>query len=328
MDSREIIERTLEFTGPERVGRSFGESDFASAGHSVDTPATDWKKVDENRWVRTDAWGNKWGRIDPTSKGEVIEGALAGIDDIENYQFPDFSNLDDYKQVQEKREKVSDKWLIGGLPGFTFNIARKMFKLDKYLSHLILEYEKIQKLHDKIDDMLADMIVNYAKSGVDSIMFPEDWGTQSQTLISPDLWQQEFYPRFDRLCSLAHDNDIKVFMHSCGKITDIIPGLMKAGVDLLQFDQPTLHGIDKLASLQEKDEITFWCPVDIQKTLQTKDEDKIRAEAREMLDKLWKGRGGFVAGYYNDNESIGLDPKWQDIACNEFVKKGKKDLYE
>jgi hypothetical protein len=116
-------------------------------------------------------------------------------------------------------------------------------------------------------------------------------------------------------------------MHSCGAIGAIIPGLIDAGVDLLQFDQPTLHGIDTLASYQGRGKITFWCPVDIQKTLQTKDEQKIRAEARELLDKLWKGKGGFMAGYYEDNESIGLDPKWQEYACDEFIKRGRKENY-
>ncbi|MFW6007530.1 MAG: uroporphyrinogen decarboxylase family protein, partial [Halanaerobiales bacterium] len=229
--------------------------------------------------------------------------------------------------VEKKRKEVPNKWLIGGVPGFTFNIARKLFKLENYLSYLLIKPDLIKKLHNKIDDMLEDMIINYARAGVDSIMFPEDWGTQTQTLISPDLWEKEFYPRFEKLCSVAHDNDIKVFMHSCGKMTAIIPGLIAAGIDLLQFDQPALHGIDTLASFQEKNNITFWCPVDIQKTLQTGDEEKIRNEAREMLNKLWQGRGGFVAGYYGDNESIGLDPKWQEIACEEFIEKGKRKNY-
>ncbi|NOY07310.1 MAG: hypothetical protein GXP33_00500, partial [Spirochaetes bacterium] len=110
----------------------------------------------------------------------------------------------------------------------------------------------------------------------------------------------------------------KVFMHSCGNIGAIIPGLIKAGIDVLQFDQPDLHGIDNLAAYQEKSRITFWRPVDIQKTLQQKNETIIRTKAREMLDKLWKGRGGFIAGYYGDNQSIGLHPKWQLYACEKF----------
>ncbi len=138
----------------------------------------------------------------------------------------------------------------------------------------------------------------------------------------------EFFPRFKKLCGLAHELGIRVFMHSCGNIAAIVPGLMDAGIDVLQFDQPDLHGIDALASHQDRGRITFWCPVDIQTTLQQRDERIIRAKAREMLDKLWRGKGGFIAGYYGDNASIGLDPKWQDIACDEFRRRGIALNYE
>jgi len=257
----------------------------------------------------------------------VIEGVIMDIADAEAYVFPDFSNPADYAKAAKTVAQHPEKWCIGGLPGFTFNIARKLFKLEHYLCDLLLEPEAIHRLHDRIDEQLLHMIRNYAAAGVDSVMFPEDWGTQTQTLISPAVWQKEFYPRFVRLCQAAHDAGIRVFMHSCGAIGAIIPGLIEAGIDLLQFDQPTLHGIDNLAANQEQHKITFWCPVDIQKTLQTRDEQVIRAEARALLDKLWRGRGGFVAGYYSDNASIGLDPVWQDHACTEFLRYGNRKQF-
>jgi hypothetical protein len=156
-------------------------------------------------------------------------------------------------------------------------------------------------------------------------MIAEDWGTQRQTLINPELWREVFKPRFVDLCAHAHALDLKVFMHSCGKITAIIPDLIETGVDLFQFDQPRLHGIDVLGQFQDSG-VTFWCPVDIQKTLQTRDEMAIRAEAMEMLTKLWRGRGGFVAGFYSDEASIGLEPRWQQIACDEFLQRGRREL--
>ncbi len=334
MTPREIIEKTLDYDGPERVARSFGDSDLHWVGCDVVTHATQWREVDGGAWERIDEWGNTWERIDPTSKGEVIKGVLEEIGDLDGYEFPDYSRRENYEVVVKEREKCGDKWLIGGIPGFAFNIARKMRKLDQYLMDLVLERDRMHELHDRIDTMLADMIRNYAAAGVDSVMFPEDWGTQDQTLINPAMWREEFYPRFVKLCRLAHDSGIKIFMHSCGQIEAIVPGLIEAGIDLLQFDQPDLHGIDILAGHQEKGEksdgkkITFWCPVDIQKALQSGDEEHIRSKAREMLDKLWKGRGGFVAGYYEDNESIGLDEKWQNIASDEFDKCGVKNRYK
>ena len=57
-------------------------------------------------------------------------------------------------------------------------------------------------------------------------------------------------------------------------------------------------------------------------------EDAIRRKSREMLDTLWQGRGGFVAGCYGDNVSIGLDPKWQGYARDEFSKSGHSSRYD
>ncbi len=328
MDSREIVRRTLELDYPDRVARSFESSDIVFVRHHANTHETDWVKVDENRWTRTDEWGNKWHRLDATSKGEVAECVLDSLDALDEYEFPDFSNPADYESVREMRQKHPNHWLVGKVPGFAFNISRKLRKLDQYMMDLVLEPDRIHVLHDRVDEIVADMIGNYAQAGVDAIMFWEDWGTQNSLLIDPNMWKTEFYPRFEKLCGIAHDLGIKVVMHSCGQITSIVPWLCAAGIDVFQFDQPELHGIDTLAAYQASHRITFWCPVDIQNTLQTRDEDKIRAVARQMLDMLWKGRGGFIAGYYEDNESIGLDPKWQSYACDEFLKCGVATRYK
>lgn len=322
MTAREVVQRTLAFDGPDRVARSFGDSDFVRSYHTAETRTTGWRECGGGRWERTDEWGNLWARIDATSKGEVARGVLDDLGDLDTYVFPDFSRPTDYDQVRRAREQHPDHWLIGGLPGFTFNIARKMRRMDQYLMDILIDRDRIRRLHDRIDDVLVDMIGNYAGAGVDAVMFAEDWGAQDRTLVSPKLWADEFYPRFERLCGIAHERGVHVFMHSCGQIEAIVPGLIRAGIDLLQFDQPDLHGIDVLASHQGNAKITFWCPVDIQTTLQTRDRDAIVAKVDEMLDKLWRGRGGFVAGYYEDNASIGLDPKWQDIANQRFLERG------
>ena len=327
MTPREVFQRTLDFENPERVARTFMRndlSDVVGTNPKVKTQATGWQLVGEKEWERADEWGNRWRRIDPTSKGEVVKGALETLDAIDSLELPDYSNPEDYERVRAMRGEKPDHYMLGWVPGFTFSIARKMRKLDQYLMDLVLDRDRLRALHDRIDDMLEDYIRNFARAGADAIAFAEDWGTQSQTLISPDLWRDEFFPRFERLCAAAHEEGAKVIMHSCGAIGAIIPGCIEAGIDCFQFDQPELHGIDTLAGYQENAKISFWCPVDIQRTLQSQDEERIRAAAREMLDKLWKGRGGFIAGHYPGEEAIGLEPKWQDIAADEFMKHGRR----
>ena len=327
MEPREIIKRTLDYDGPDRVGHTFGDSDLVGVECTPITHATDWEQLGDGTWRRTDEWGNTWRRLDRSSKGEVAKGVLESLDDIEKYEFPDYSRPEDYEVVKAAREKDPDKWIMGLMPGFAFNIARKLRKLDQYLMDIVTDREKVSAVHDRVDLVLEDMIKNYARAGADSVFFLEDWGTQQNLMINPKMWKEEFFPRYVKLCDLARTEGIRVSMHSCGKIASIIPWVMEAGVELLQFDQPDLYGIDNLREFQKMGKITFWCPVDIQTTLQTRDENVIREKARQMLDKLWRGEGGFVAGYYEDNESIGLDPKVQGWASDEFEKYGVKDNF-
>ncbi len=327
MTSREIVRRTLEFDGPERVAHSFPPCDFVLAEPQIPNPEGQWRKVSDRAWRRKDEWGNVWGRVDETSKGEIIEGALKGLSEVETFPLPDFSRPEHYEAARRVFADNPESWHIGQIQGFAFSMARKLRKMEQYLVDLLLERESVRILHDRIDEQIKVQMKRMVEAGADSIMFLEDWGTQTHTLISPALWTEEFKPRFAQLSEYAHTLGLKVFMHSCGKTTDIIPGLIESGVDLLQFDQPTLHGIDTLAEMQQLGRITFWCPVDIQRTLQSKREELIRREASELLEKLWRGRGGFVAGYYEDMPSIGLAPRWQQVACDEFLRRGRKELY-
>jgi hypothetical protein len=186
---------------------------------------------------------------------------------------------------------------------------------------LHLHRDHIETLHDRIDDVLLGMIENYGRIGADSIGFCEDWGTQLGLMIAPDMWREVFKPRFRKLCAAAAQHDLKVLMHSCGKMTDIIPDLVEVGVAALQFDQQKVHGIDTLA--QYAGQVTYWCPVDIQAVLRTGDEAAIRGWARDLVENLWcGGKGGFIAGFYGDMPSIGVEPEWQNWACDEFVKAG------
>jgi len=323
MNAREIVLRTLEYRRPARLAASFPEPYWHDLAHVSYRPQHDptWRDVGNGRQEFIDEWGNTWARIDATSKGEVSHGALENWDDMDRILWPDLANPANFDMVRDFcADPANERFRIGSLPGFPFNIARKMRRLDTFLMDVLIDQPNVERLLSRIEAILADTIMQYALAGVDGVMFPEDWGTQESLMIRPKTWRMLFKPGFERLCAVAHDHGIKVLMHSCGKTTAIIPDLIEAGIDCLQFDQPQLHGLDNLA--QFHGQMTFWCPVDIQKTLQTLDEQAIIADAREMVKKLGGPEGGFIAGYYGDNASIGLDPRWQDLACRTFMTLG------
>lgn len=331
MTSREIVRKALTFGGPERIPMSLpapypNDFCFAAPGDDPRHPETGWEEVAPGRWERADEWGNTWARVEGFSKGEVARGALEDWDRLDGIEPPDYDLPERYERVRGAFAAEPEKFKVGGIPGFPFNIARKMRRLDSFLMDVLAEPQKAERLLALVEAQMHHGIRRLAEAGAEAVMFAEDWGTQDRLLVSPEVWHRMFKPGFERLCHTAHERGVFVLMHSCGYIYEAMEGMIEAGIDAFQFDQPELYGVGRLAD-EFGGRTTFWCPVDIQKTLQTRDAAKIEAGARLMIEDLGGQGGGFIAGYYGSNEAIGLDPKWQDIACRAFVKHGAPDLW-
>ncbi len=324
MTGREIFIGTLEFDHPPRIAMTLPEPHPYDAVHGDVAPDPGFKpptfEVEVGRqWM--DEWGVTWRSLTSFDKGEVHRGALEDWHHLDDYRVPDLARPDRYDEAQRLFEQTPDTYRMGNLPGFVFNLARKLRRLDNYLCDLLAEPERIARLHAMIRERIGEMIDQWARVGADGVMFCEDWGTQDRLMVSPDLWRELFKPDFQLLCDRAHQQGMHVIMHSCGYIYDIVGDLVEVGIDCLQVDQPTLLGIDRLGE-HFGGKVGFWCPVDIQRTLQTRDPEKIRAEAKLLIDRLGSYGGGFVAGRYGSDEALGLDPSVQDIADRAFVEYG------
>jgi hypothetical protein len=138
-------------------------------------------------------------------------------------------------------------------------------------------------------------------------------------LVSPAMWRQLFLPSFERIVGHAHSRGIAVWMHSCGYLWEIIPDLISVGVDVLQFDQQENYPLTRLAD-NFGGKATFWCPVDIQKVLQTQDKTVIQDYAKRMRHALGGNGGGFVCKDYGDWRALGITEDEQQWAYEAFLE--------
>ncbi len=330
MTSHEIIRRVLHYDNPPRIGLAFstydGQSridDLAGIGPAADP------NFKEERWYDdrggecwTDEWGCLWRRlVGKTTGGEVIRAPIASWADLDHYTPPTLTDPSRYTHGQQIREENQDKYLLGSLPGCSFNVARKLRGLHQYLYDCAANPQQVKRLNRMVNDLVLAQVDIYADLHADGVFYCEDWGTEDRLLVSPQMWHELFRPDFERLFSRVHERGLTVWMHSCGCNRDIVAPLIELGVDVLQFDQPELNGIDFLS--QFSGQVTYFFPVDIQKTLPTGDKILIQARAREMIHKLASNGGGFIAKDYSDNHSIGVDPLWQHWAYEVFIAEGK-----
>jgi hypothetical protein len=74
------------------------------------------------------------------------------------------------------------------------------------------------------------------KDFIDVIMFAaDDQGTQYGPLLPPSLFREVFVPSCRRMSDAIHREapGVKVFLHSCGAIFELIPAIIDAGFDVL-----------------------------------------------------------------------------------------------
>jgi hypothetical protein len=110
-------------------------------------------------------------------------------------------------------------------------------------------------------------------------------------------------------------------MHSCGKNWDILPDLLEIGVDVFQFDQPTIYDMPELSELLKKNKAALYSPIDIQKILPSGDRTLIEKSAKDMFDAF---KGGLIFKNYLDLPGIGVKEEWDDwgyFAICELISK-------
>ncbi|MFH1941839.1 MAG: uroporphyrinogen decarboxylase family protein, partial [bacterium] len=131
---------------------------------------------------------------------------------------------------------------------------------------------------------------------IDIIAFGDDLGMQTGPQISPAMYREFFKPRhktmWDRAKQLA---DVKIMLHCCGGVRELMPDLIEAGLDAINPIQISCRGMDTRSLKAEfgKD-IVFWgggC--DTQHILPEGTPETVRAHVREQVEILSPG-GGFV----------------------------------
>ena len=142
----------------------------------------------------------------------------------------------------------------------------------------------------------------------------DDLGSQTSTIIDPAQIRQMIIPRFKTIFThirkrLPH---VKIFMHSCGAIRELIPDLIEAGLDILNPVQFTASGMD-LKGLKHDfgDVLTFWGGgVDTQSTLNKAKPQQVSDEVKRIIDILAPGGGFVFAPVHNIQDDVPPENFW------------------
>ncbi len=221
------------------------------------------------------------------------------VDDINNYHFPDVfaqGRLDKAERDIDRYGK--DFFVIGDVEITLFELAWHLTGLEKYLMGMMCEEPWVEKLNDRVEDWSTGMALQLVKTGVDAIWLGEDLGSQTSTLISPEIWRKMFKPRHKRMIEkLKQENpDIIIIMHSDGAVAPLIEDFIEIGIDVYNPVQPNVNGSDpKELKGKYGNGICFFGGIDQQKLLPGGNINEIREEIKYREEILGKDRGYLLA---------------------------------
>ena len=199
------------------------------------------------------------------------------------------------KRLREK----TDRAIIGLFGGNLFEIGQFLYRNDKFMMLLAAEPQHAHRFLDKLVEIhLANLerFLEAVGEYIDIILFGDDLGMQTGPIISPQMYREFFKPRHKLLWNRAKQlADVKVMLHCCGGVRELIPDLIDAGVDAINPVQISCSGMDagRLKADFGKD-ITFWgggC--DTRDILPTGTPQQVAENVKEQVRILSPG-GGFV----------------------------------
>jgi uroporphyrinogen decarboxylase len=175
--------------------------------------------------------------------------------------------------------------------------------------------EKILEHKFKYWDLVIDWLEeNGLQERISVVSECDDLGTQTSTILEPDYLRKAVIPGFERLWSHIRHRmpHVKIFMHTCGSVRELLPDLIEAGLDIYNPVQFTAANMD-LKGLKKDfgKDLVFWGGgVDTQATLRQSSPEKVKDEVKEIIDIMAPGGGFVYTTIHNIQEDVPAENFW------------------
>jgi uroporphyrinogen decarboxylase len=200
--------------------------------------------------------------------------------------------------ARQLREKT-DRAIVGLFGAPLLEGGQQLFRIDNFYFALAAEPDLVHRFLDKLVSIYIQRLALYLKAVgpyIDVILFSDDYGMQTGSQISLDMFREFFKPRHQYMWQYAKKlAPVKVLLHSCGSIINLLPDMIEAGLDAVNPVQTNCKNMepDRLKS-EFAGQITFWgggC--NTQHVLPNGTAEDVREDVLRNLDILARG-GGYV----------------------------------
>lgn len=275
-----------------------------------------FKQIEPFVWE--DHFGVRWYKKFDIDIGTVCNCVISP-DNIENYKFPDIDYVFDQQKVIESIKQNTENCFCMASLGFSlFERAWTMAGMENLLIAMVSDKKYAHKLFDKILQYNMQILEKLCNFPLDGIIIGDDWGQQTGLIMGPHLWHQFIEPRIKQMYGFVKSKKKYVFIHSCGKVDELFPFLIEAGLDVFNPFQPEVMDIFEIKR-KYGSKLSFYGGISTQRLLPFGTVQQTKDEVRRLIEEIGKN-GGYIAA---PSHSIPYGAKVENIAAMIEVLKNQ-----
>lgn len=302
MTSRERIKSIIAGKSADRTGFWLGNPHWETWPILHDYFGTDDDEAirvllkDDFRWIQAGHYRHPQGRpvFDMQRKGRELSAGdyfadCESVAEVEDYEWPNPDYLD-FTEVLDALEKSGEVYRASGFWSPFYHEVCDFFGMENYFMKMYSHPDVVHAVTGHLVDFYLEANRRFFKAAqdlADGFFFGNDFGTQYDLMISPDLFREFVFPYFKQLTSLGKEFDKQVILHSCGSIHRVISGLIESGVDALHPLQAKAANMD--AATLSRDfggRVAFIGGIDTQDILVNNSPEQVKDEVRRVKDLL------------------------------------------
>ena len=216
---------------------------------------------------------------------------------FEAYKWPNPDSYD-YSKLEKIKPYLPDgmKLMVMGPGGVLENVI-SLVGYENLCLMLYDEPELVQRLFDEVGARLVGYYKNVLQyDSVGFISSNDDWGFNTQPLLSPEQMRKYVIPWHRNIVETVHEAGRPVLLHSCGNLKTLIDDIVDVGFDAKHSYEDNIFPIEDAYEAWH-DRIALLGGIDVDFIVR-KPADEVKSRVAAMLERT-KDRGGWAVGTGN-----------------------------
>jgi len=205
------------------------------------------------------------------------------VEEYDGWPNPDYL---DFTEAIEKLRNAGDVYRASGMWTCFFHNVADHFGMENYFIKMYTNPDVVDAVTRHVCEFYYEANERFfelAGDEVDAYFLGNDFGTQLDLLVSPELMERFVLPWFRRFVEQGHAHGHQVMAHCCGAMHKLIPRFIEAGIDALHPLQALARGMDAESLARDfKGKMAFIGGIDTQQLLVHGTPEDIRAEVRRV----------------------------------------------